>query len=68
MERTYFRGKVADACLQKIILHRPLHQVIVNRAPGDAFVVGDGFVIVTFKGRQVRHLEVVLVCKAAYEV
>lgn len=65
METTYFCGKVADACLQKIILHRPLHQVVVNRASGDAFVVGDGFVIVTFQGRQVRHFEVVLVCEAA---
>ena len=65
---TYFCGKVTDACLQEIILHRPLHQVVVNRAAADAFVVGDGLVVITFQGGQVRHLEVVLVCKAIFEV
>lgn len=68
METTYFCGKVTNACLQEIILHRPLHQVVVNRAPANTFVVGDGLVVVTFQGGQVRHLEVVLVCKAVYEV
>jgi energy-converting hydrogenase Eha subunit C len=36
---TYFCGKVADACLQEIILHRPLHQMVVNRAPADIYLI-----------------------------
>lgn len=59
---------MTDACLQEIILHRPLHQVVVNRAAADAFVVGDGLVVVIFQGGQVRHLEVMLVCKAIFDV
>lgn len=60
---TYLCGEMADTCLQEVILHRPLHQVVIDGLTPDALVVVDGLVVVRFQGGQVCHFQEMLVCE-----
>lgn len=57
----YLCSEVADACLQQIVLHGPLHQAVVDGLSANALVVVDALVVVPFQGGQVCHLQEMLV-------
>jgi len=63
MHCTYIGSKVADSCLQEVVLHRPLHEMVVHGLPGNALVVLDGCVVIALQGSEVCNLEEVLVCE-----
>lgn len=61
MEKAYLGSEVADACLQEVVLHGPLHEVVVDGLSANALVVVDGLVVVPFQSGQVCHLQEMLV-------
>lgn len=56
---------MADACLQEVILDRPLHQIVIDGLTTDALVVVDGLVVVRLQGGQVCHFQEMFVCETA---
>lgn len=52
---------MADACLEEVLLYRPLHEVVVDGGLGDTFVVGDGFEVVALQSSNIGKLQVKLV-------
>lgn len=58
---TYICCEMADSCLQEVVFHRPLHQVVVDGRLAHLLVLLDRLVVVTFDGCQIGNLEVVLI-------
>lgn len=48
---------MAYACLQKIILDRPPHQIVADGRLGDLLVLLDRFVVIVVNGCEVRNLQ-----------
>lgn len=58
---------MADSGFQEVLLDGPLHQVVIDGGPGDALVIGDGFEVISFEGRDVCSLEVQLVRESTWK-
>ena len=61
--RTYSCCKMTYASFQEVLLHRPLHQIAVDRRLGDFLIVFDGLVVVLLECCQVSDLEEELICQ-----
>lgn len=52
---------MADASFQEVVFHGIFHQVIVNGGFCNAFVVLDGFVVISFERGKICDFEIMLV-------
>lgn len=59
--KTYACAQVTDACFEKILFDRPLHQVVVYRRLGHLLVLLNRLVVVALKRCEICHLEEELV-------
>jgi hypothetical protein len=53
--------KVAHSGLEKILLYRPFHQIVVNTRFGDTLVVRNRLIIIGLQCRQICYFQVELV-------